>query len=289
MKTRLITLLLISCCHPALATIEINPGLSGAWVIPETTGQGLMIDVITSENLVFVGWFTFAPTTSGAGGFVDHRWVTAQGPYNGHVAELDIIKTSSGLFIQNLSVDNQIIGRATISFQDCSHATLNYSFDDEGLSGSVALQRFSHDVFCQSIVDEQTPQSTEYNQPPEIQLNQATVNGDVVEVQYTLGDAENDIIDVQAYAIHDNGERYQIPLNNLRQDAGYPVITGDDKSLRWLFREDSGFQQRQWASVRIELVADDRFVSHMQEIVDLVSQQRLINDCLLYTSDAADE
>ncbi|WP_395376800.1 M28 family metallopeptidase [Marinicella sp. W31] len=278
MKKTLTTLLLLCISQHVLAEIEINPGLSGSWIIPETTGQALMIDVITPQNLVFVGWFTFAPVSSGQGGFVDHRWFTAQGSYDGHVAELDLVQTSGGLFNQNLSVENQIIGRATISFEDCSHATLNYSFDDENLSSTVPLQRFSNDVFCQSIVDSQTPQQTEFNLPPEIQLTDVSVNNGRVHIEYRLSDAENDVMDIQAYAIHENGQRYQIPLNNLRRDVGYPVIAGDDKSLYWLYLEDTGFQQQQWSDIRIELIADDGFVDNMQEIVDLVSEQRLIND-----------
>ena len=278
-----IALLLTGLCHQSLAQIEINPGLNGSWVITETTGQGLMIDVITPQNLVFVGWFTFAPVASNDQGsdnssFVDHRWMTAQGPYNGHVAELDIIKTSGGLFNQNLDVVNQTIGRATISFEDCNRAVLSYSFDDENLSATVALKRFSNDVFCQDIVDQQTPQRTEYNLPPEIQLAQISVNNGAVDIEYTLNDVDDDVMDVQAFAVHEDGQRYQIPLNHLRRDVGYPVIAGDDKSVRWQYQEDSGFQQLQWSDIRIELTADDRYVSNMQEIVDLVSEQRLIDD-----------
>ena len=278
MKKILLSIVL-AWVHPSIhASIDINPGLSGTWTIADTTGQGLMIDVITPQNIVFVGWFTFAPESTGNTDFVDHRWVTAQGPYSGHVAELDLIKTTGGVFNQNLSVENQVIGRATISFNSCTSATLNYSFDEEDLTGEVALQRFSSDVFCQNIVDNQTPSAAEYNHPPEVQILDAQLSGDEIRIDYMLTDGENDVMDVQAFAINSNGSRYQIPLNHLRNDVGYPVIAGDNKALRWLFREDAAFNQLQWNTVRVELVADDRFVNNMQEIVDLVSQQRLIDD-----------
>jgi len=66
-----------------LSTFEINPGLSGAWFNPDTSGQGWLIDVIERETGLefFVAWFTYdvnPPAADEIDGFGSrqHRWFT---------------------------------------------------------------------------------------------------------------------------------------------------------------------------------------------------------------------
>ncbi len=133
--------------QPAFA---INAGLSGAWFNPETAGQGLLFDVITSDRTLFAAWFTFEAPAEAKLGVPEHRWLTAQGPYVDNSAALDIFTTAGGAFDRPDAVTTSPSGSATLSFSSCTEAIFEYALDD-GPSGTIALQRLSPDVFCANL------------------------------------------------------------------------------------------------------------------------------------------
>jgi peptidyl-prolyl cis-trans isomerase A (cyclophilin A) len=144
-----------------LSTFEINPGLSGAWFNPETSGQGWLIDVIERETGLgfFVAWFTYdvdPPAADELDGFGSrqHRWFTASGDVSGDTAVLDIFLNSGGVFNDPRETTLEPVGSMTIQFSDCTNAQLSFDFDDsDDNDGSVEIIRLSPDVFCQAIVD----------------------------------------------------------------------------------------------------------------------------------------
>ena len=79
---------------PPLTATPINPGMADAWYAPETSGQGFFIVVFPETELVFLSWFTYDaerphPATPSGLGEPGHRWITAQGGFDGNVATLD--------------------------------------------------------------------------------------------------------------------------------------------------------------------------------------------------------
>ena len=131
----------------AHAEFSINSGLSGNWFNPQTPGQGIIIDVIPSRSMLAIGWYTFELQGALSIGSTDQRWFTALGGYSGPRAELTIYNTRGGAFNSAQPAQTQAAGFATLVFEDCSRASLEYSIEG-GHSGEIDLVRLSPDVFC---------------------------------------------------------------------------------------------------------------------------------------------
>lgn len=142
----------------ASAIFGISPGLNGAWFNPATAGQGFFLEVFADINLVFMSWFTYDTTQPVEGataqvGDPGHRWLTAQGSFDGTTANLNVTLTTGGLFDDPTPVINTPEGTITLTFQDCSSGTVDYNFTAAGVSGSVPIARLANDnvLFCESL------------------------------------------------------------------------------------------------------------------------------------------
>ena len=135
------------------APFELNPDLNGSWFNKDTSGQGFFLDVFPKIKLVFLAWFTYDTTQPDGSvtpvvGHDGHRWLTAQGNYNGTSVDLDVTLTTGGTFDTAGGASNSApgtYGSMTLEFTDCSNGSLDYSFIDSGLSGSVPLSRLAKD------------------------------------------------------------------------------------------------------------------------------------------------
>ena len=265
----------------AEAQIAINPGLSGGWFEPATSGQGLLIDVVPDSSQIYAGWYTFAAAEAKGPGSSEQRWLSAQGSYSGSVAELVLYSASGGIFDLPGVVTQTPVGSATIEFHSCLSATYHYDLPGDGLNGSISLTRIGPDVFCQGIVDEQTVAGPEYNQPPSLSELRISDDGQQIRVDFALSDMEDSALEVGLEVLYSDGLSYRIPPPLLSGHAGYPVLPGATRQLRWRYGEDAGFLRLGLSAFRLRLWADDRFASTLQEIVDLVSEERLIADISL--------
>ncbi|MGK2927487.1 MAG: hypothetical protein ACSLE2_17890, partial [Lysobacterales bacterium] len=117
----------------------INAGHAGAWFNPDTSGQGLFIDVDPAGSFMFLSWFTYTDDASTHP--FEQRWFTAQGNFSGNTAELVITETLGGHFDDPQPVTNSAVGEATLVFYDCEQAEMTYSIGGESLQGSFPLQR----------------------------------------------------------------------------------------------------------------------------------------------------
>ena len=145
----------------AEASFQINPGLNDAWFNLATNGQGLLITVFPDIKQMFVAWFTFdterPPEDVGAFlGEPGHRWLTAQGPYDGDTANLTIFVTEGGIFDAAVPVadtDPAGDGTLTIEFADCSEGLVSYQITSLDISGEIPIQRISPDnvPLCESL------------------------------------------------------------------------------------------------------------------------------------------
>ncbi len=131
----------------------INQGLSGAWFEPETSGQGIYLEVYPPQNLVFLAWYTYLDVAadvelSGPGG---QRWFTAQGQYSGDKSTLELSLSTGGAFDQPGSIDTQPVGNIELQFSSCTAATLHYELPEENLSGTLELVRLTPDSLCGNL------------------------------------------------------------------------------------------------------------------------------------------
>jgi hypothetical protein len=136
----------------------INAGMNDAWYNPATAGQGFLLTVFEDTGLVFLAWFTYDVERPPADvtailGDPGHRWVTAQGPFSGDTATLDVTVTSGGVFDSpEPAVENDPGGTITIKWNDCTSATLTYDIPSAG-QGEIPLQRIVNDnvALCEAL------------------------------------------------------------------------------------------------------------------------------------------
>jgi hypothetical protein len=129
-------------------------GLTGSWFEQATDGQGIELEVF--PNLVAAGtslvqgaWFTFEGAP--AGGADRERWFTFNGNGQSGAASVSvtIFRNVGGNFDAAPITQPTIVGTGTLSFADCSNATLAYTFTDgSARTGSIALTRLAPNVTC---------------------------------------------------------------------------------------------------------------------------------------------
>ena len=120
-------------------SVDINAGMDGAWYEQDTSGQGYLIDTHVNpdgSNFIFVAWFTYG-TDSASG----HRWLTAQGNYEGSSAELDVYETTGGSFDDPIKPETEKIGTMRLEFFDCNYALLTYDLINDSIDGSASITR----------------------------------------------------------------------------------------------------------------------------------------------------
>jgi len=130
---------------------HINSGIGDAWYDPETKGQGFQINVFPTQGQIFLTWFTFdterPPSEVQAHlGEPGHRWLTAQGPYEGTTAVLDVWISEGGIFDSGipepyLRPDGQII----LEFSTCNEGTLSYDIPSIGREDVISVERVAID------------------------------------------------------------------------------------------------------------------------------------------------
>lgn len=142
-----------------VVAVNINAGMADAWYNPATDGQGFFVTVFEDAGIVFLAWFTYDVERPPQGvtailGEPGHRWVTAQGPYQGDTAVLDVSVTSGGVFDSAVPKPDDAVkvGTITIQWTSCENATLSYEIDDVG-QGLIELQRIVPDnvALCEAL------------------------------------------------------------------------------------------------------------------------------------------
>jgi beta-glucanase (GH16 family) len=142
-------------------TSTINAGITDAWYNPDTDGQGFFVIVWEELKLIFLGWFTYdverpPEDVQAIIGEPGHRWLTAQGPYDGDTAMLDIYLTRGAIFdSEEPKVDEPRTqdGTVELKFADCETGTVTYEIPSAGLSGEIPIQRIvgSNVALCESL------------------------------------------------------------------------------------------------------------------------------------------
>jgi hypothetical protein len=120
-------------------------GFTGAWYNPTTSGQGLVAEINPADAQAFFGWYTYTADGESNGAAGQH-WFSAQAPYTVGARTIDLVvyESSGGSFDQSGGVVTDPVGTATLTFESCSSAMLDYAFDAgelEGRSGTIPLSR----------------------------------------------------------------------------------------------------------------------------------------------------
>ena len=143
------------------APFSITYAMSGSWYYPPTTGQGFLIDVFDTQNLMFLAWFTYdlerpPANTPSMIGDPGHRWMTAVGPFTGDTADLDITWSSGMIFdSETPPVENEQDGTMTVELDDCFSGTVYYDLGESGATGTVPIQRIANDAvsLCETLTE----------------------------------------------------------------------------------------------------------------------------------------
>lgn len=137
----------LSCALSAYAPNNADFELSGFWHDPAIPGQGVFVEINPATPLAFLLWYTYGASTA-APDASGQRWYSAQLPYvtGTRVLSMPLYETTGGAFdqITNPAPVTREVGRASLSFLDCSHAQLSYVFssgENSGRQGSINLAR----------------------------------------------------------------------------------------------------------------------------------------------------
>ena len=137
----------------------INPGLNDAWYYPVTNGQGFLIIVFPLREELFLAWFTYdtvRPDDSITAmlGEPGHRWLTAQGPYTGNKAVLDIVVSEGGIFDSGTPAPTtRPDGTIIVEFNDCKAGTITYDIPSVDRQGVIPIERIVPDnvALCEAL------------------------------------------------------------------------------------------------------------------------------------------
>jgi len=145
----------LTASAPPPTSPDLNQhGLTGSWFEAATSGQGIELEVFPNliaqgTSLIQGAWFTFEGAP--AGGADRERWFTfnGNGQSGGTSVPVTIFRNVGGNFDAAPITQPTVVGTGTLSFADCSNATLAYAFSDgSGHNGSIALTRLTPNVTC---------------------------------------------------------------------------------------------------------------------------------------------
>ncbi len=170
----------------------LNPGFTDAWFNPATPGQGFLLTVLPDKQQVFLAWFTYdterpPEDVTAMLGEPGHRWLTAQGGYEGTTANLTIFVTVGGVFDSGepaAVTDPDGDGSITIEFADCSEGLLTYEIDSLGIQGEIPIQRVVADniALCEALAAQEPNNCTrapvDQSHGPD---NPTVINGAIVD------------------------------------------------------------------------------------------------------------
>jgi hypothetical protein len=129
---------------------EINSGLNDAWFNPITSGQGFVIVVWEDIKTVFLSWYTFDTVRPPANasailGEPGHRWLTAQGSYDGDTAVLDVYSSAGGVFDSAPPAVSSAekVGDIKIVWVGCNEGSVEYHLPSLGLAGEIPIERIA--------------------------------------------------------------------------------------------------------------------------------------------------
>jgi hypothetical protein len=114
---------------------------------------GFLLSVFPDSSTLFVAWFTFdverpPDDVTAQLGDPGHRWLTAQGPYQGNTANLTLFVTRGGVFDSDeppAETDPDGDGTMKLEFADCENGLVTYQIKSLEISGEIPIERIVQD------------------------------------------------------------------------------------------------------------------------------------------------
>ena len=140
--------------------LPINSGLNDAWYSAAKAGQGFFTVAYPESEIMFLAWFTYDTERPGENvlaqlGEVGYRWLTAQGPYEGDTASLDVYLTRGGVLDSAAPQPETSgpIGTISIVWHDCENGTLSYDLERPKVAGQIEITRIVQDnvALCEAL------------------------------------------------------------------------------------------------------------------------------------------
>ncbi|HKU86268.1 MAG TPA: hypothetical protein VJV77_08005 [Casimicrobiaceae bacterium] len=133
----------VTCTPTGTLLTNADFALSGNWYDPATSGQGITVEINPISGAAFFAWYTYKPenTPIGAEG---QRWYTGQGTYSpgARSIPMQLYQTYGGVLnAPTPSPTTVAAGAATLTFQGCRNATLDFRFSDAPKTTKIVLQR----------------------------------------------------------------------------------------------------------------------------------------------------
>jgi hypothetical protein len=160
-----------------------NPLLNDAWFNPDTAGQGFFFNVFPESGLAFLSWFTYDTERPPADTphHLDepgHRWLTAQGPFNGKTANLSVTQTVGGVFNQGTPrPQNSEDGTIVATFENCNKGSVDYNIHSINRSGVVPIERITRDSIPVCDTEGNTSDGSEVLVPADKQVLENACEG----------------------------------------------------------------------------------------------------------------
>jgi CubicO group peptidase (beta-lactamase class C family) len=125
--------LLRSIILPALNP-RLDARFDGAWYNPGTAGQGLTLEILNGGEELLGFWFTYGQGYS-------KRWFLIRGRIAASEAELSIIETDGGVFLQSDPVTETEWGVGRFTAIDCNH--ISFELESPEVIASIPLERLT--------------------------------------------------------------------------------------------------------------------------------------------------
>jgi hypothetical protein len=133
------------------AGVDLNqPGLTGWWFDPQTSGQGFFVQVFPNilapgQGIVEASWTTYDEVVGGA---ERQRWYTLAGTVVSGQTQvaLTIYQNTGGNFAAPPITTARPVGTATLSFASCTSGELAYNL--MGRESTIPLTRLIPNVTC---------------------------------------------------------------------------------------------------------------------------------------------
>jgi len=137
--------------------INLNQeGLTGTWYNPETSGQGIQLDINQEDSMsngsLFGAWFTYGDD---AGGTSSQRWYSIMSAFSGdtRLVAVNIRVNAGGNFAAPPQTTSAYAGQGWVSFDSCETGSFQYAMND-GRTGMIPLRRLLPNINC---VDDGAP------------------------------------------------------------------------------------------------------------------------------------
>lgn len=118
----------------------------------------------------------------------------------------------------------------------------------------------------------------EFNHSPEVNDLVISFNSDSTElsITYKVTDKENDILNIKAYQVLEDGSELLISKNYLNGEINDVESSNSEKHLLWDIEADPSFKEYKQFKIKIE--ANDGFIDELSQLIDLVDSSRIKND-----------